>query len=238
MKGTLRIIILIVVVLVFVAGLAGFVPGLSTLLGTNKPKDLGITFTIEDSAQSQLASGVILVELPKDTPIENSYRLEGQRDVTFSFDSKQTSAVLNNRPLKYYPFSNVQVRINQDGTMETTGLVNMDTLIKFANGLGYATDDIKKALVQYNIPQMNMPFYIKGTGSIIENKVSLNVQSFEAGRISVPSKILSSNMGRINSFVQDVIEKQNGFYAKKMVVNDNKIDFDGKLPEKQYVVFK
>ena len=238
MKGFLRAILFLIVVVVFFAGLAGFVPGLSTILGTNKPRDLGITFTIEDSAKSQAASGVTIIELPKNTPVQSSYRLEGQRDVTFSFDSKQTTAVLNNRPWKYYPFSKVQLRINTNGTIETSGMVNMNTFMSYANALGYATDDVNKALDQYHIPKVNMPFYVKGTGSIIENKVNLNVQSFEAGRISVPSGIISSNMNRINSFVQDVVNKQTGFYAKKMTVENGKIVFDGKLSEREYVVIK
>lgn len=238
MKGLLRAVLFIAVVVIFFAGLAGFVPGLSTILGTNKPRDLGITYNQEDSAKSQAASGVTIIELPKDTPVQNSYRLEGQRDVSFSFDSKQTTAVLNNRPWKYYPFSNVQLRINADGTMETSGTVNMNTFTSYANALGYATDDVNKVMDQYHIPKLNMPFYVKGTGSIIENKVSLNVQSFEAGRIPVPSGIISSNMDRINSFVQDVVNKQTGFYAKKMTIENGKIIFDGKLSEKEYVVFK
>ena len=117
-------------------------------------------------------------------------------------------------------------------------MVNMNTFMSYANALGYATDDVNKALDQYHIPKVNMPFYVKGTGSIIENKVNLNVQSFEAGRISVPSGIISSNMNRINSFVQDVVNKQTGFYAKKMTVENGKIVFDGKLSEREYVVIK
>lgn len=98
MKGLSRFFLLLIAILVSVAGLAGFVPGLSTLLGTNKPKDLGITVTLEDTTKAQEKSGVILVELPKDTPAANSYILEGQRTASFTFDSKEGTAIINNRP--------------------------------------------------------------------------------------------------------------------------------------------
>lgn len=238
MTGFVKLFLLIVAVIIFLAGLAGFVPGLSDILGTNKPKDLGIKITTEDSAKAQEKSGVIIIELSKDTPVNNSYQLSGQKNASFSFDSKEGTAIINNRPWKYYPFSNLQLRINSDGTLETSGMVNMATFMDYANSLGYATDDVNKALDQYHIPKINMPFYAKGTGSVIDNKVTVNIQSFQAGRIPVPSGILSANMGRINSFAQDVVGRQKGFTAKKLVVENNKIVFDGTMPEKEAVVFK
>jgi len=238
MKGLLRLLLFIVVIVVFFAGLAGFVPGLSTVLGTNKPKDLGIKITPADSAKAQEKSGVIIIELPKDTAVAKSYILEGQRATSFTYDSTEATAIINNRPWKYYPFSNLQLRINTDGTAEISGMVNMTTFMDYANSLGYATGDVEKALNEYHIPKINMPFYAKGSAGIIDNKVFFNITSFEAGRIPVPSSILSSNKGRIESFAQDVVNKQKGFSAKKLVVENSKIVFDGTLPEKESVVFK
>lgn len=238
MKGFLTFLLVLVVVVIFLAGLAGFVPGLSTILGTNKPKDLGVHITKEDSAKAQEKSGVVLVELPANTPVEESYQLSGQRAASFSFDSKEATGVINNRPWKYYPFYDLQLRINSDGTIETSGMVDMSILMNYAKSLGYATDDVNSALSQYHIPKINMPFYIKGTGSVIDNKVAIDVQSFEAGRVPIPSGVLSSNMDRINSFAQDVVDRQKGFTAKKLDVEDGKIVFDGTMPEKESIVVK
>lgn len=238
MKGLLRLLLFIVVIVVFFAGLAGFVPGLSTILGTDKPRDLGVKITPADSAKAQEKSGVLVEQLPSNTPITQSYQLSGQRTASFTYDSTEGTAIINNRPWKYYPFSNLQLRINSDGTAEISGMANMNTFINYANALGYATADAEKALNDYHIPKMNMPFYAKGTAGIIENKVFFNVTSFEAGRIPVPSPILSSNKGRIESFAQDVVNRQKGFSAKKLVVENGKIVFDGTLPEKESVVFK
>ena len=238
MKGLIRIFILVSVIFILLAGYAGFVPGLSAVLGTNKPKDLGITISEEDSQKAQEKSGVILHELPKDTPIANSYVLEGQRDASFTFDSSEATAIINNRPWKYYPFSNLQLRINPDNTAEISGMVNMSTFMHYANSLGYATGDVERALNEYHIPKINMPFYAKGSAGIVDNKVFFNVTSLEAGRIPVPSSILSSNRGRVESFVQDVVDRQKGFSAKKLVIENEKIVFDGTLPEKESVVYK
>lgn len=238
MKGLLRLLLFIIVVVVFFAGLAGFVPGLSTVMGTNKPKDLGVKITPEDSIKAQEKSRVTLVELPQGTSIADSYVLEGKRDIKFSFDSVEATAIINNRPWKYYPFSNLQLLINLNDTIEITGMANMSLITDYAKALGYATGDVEKALLEYHIPKINMPFYAKGTASIIDNKVSFNVTSLEAGRIPVSSKILSSNKDRIESFVQDVVNKQKGFYAQKLIVENGSIVFEGTLPEKESVVFK
>lgn len=238
MKGLFKLLLLIILVLIFIAGIAGFVPGLSTVLGTDKPKDFGIAITIEDTLNAQAKSGVILEGLPSDTPIENSYQLSGKKEASFSFDSKEATAIINNRPWKYYPFSNLQLRINSDGTIETSGMVNTGMLVGYIQSFGYSVDDINQAMRDYKIPKVNAPFYIKGKGMIVDNKVDINVQSLEVGRVPVPTSILAANMFRINSFVQDVVGRQNGFTAKKLVVEDGKIVFDGTLPEKESVVYK
>ena len=238
MEGFLKLFLFLIAVLIFVAGLAGFVPGLSTVLGTNKPRDLGQKITPVDSTKAQEKSGVQIVELPQNTPIADSYQLSGQRAASFTYDSTEATAIINNRPWKYYPFSNLQFRINSDGTAEISGMVNMTTFMDYAQALGYATGDVDKALNDYHIPKINMPFYAKGAAGIIDNKVFFNVTSLEAGRVPVPSSVLSSNKGRIESFAQDVVNRQNGFSAKKLVVENGKIVFDGTLPEKESVVYK
>lgn len=238
MKAFLRLILLIVVALVFIAGIAGFVPYLSTILGTDRPKDLGQQITLEDSLAAQEKTGVQLVKLPSDTPIGNSFILEGSRPIELTFTSKEATGIINNRPWKYYPFSDLQLRINPDGTIETSGVVNMDLFMSYANSLGYSTEDINKVMEQYHIPKMNMPFYLKGSGSIIDDRVDIHVQSLHAGQIPVPQSILVANTERINEFTQDCVARLNGFSAKKLAVENEKIVFDGTLPEKESVVYK
>jgi len=238
MKAFLRLILLIVVALVFIAGIAGFVPYLSTILGTDRPKDLGQQITLEDSLAAQEKTGVQLVKLPSDTPIGNSFILEGSRPIELTFTSKEATGIINNRPWKYYPFSDLQLRINPDGTIETSGVVNMDLFMSYANSLGYSTEDINKVMEQYHIPKMNMPFYLKGSGSIVDDRVDIHVQSLHAGQIPVPQSILVANTERINEFTQDCVARLNGFSAKKLAVENKKIVFDGTLPEKESVVYK
>ena len=43
-----KLILVLVIAAILTAGYLGFVPGLSTIMGADKPKDLGITYTQDD----------------------------------------------------------------------------------------------------------------------------------------------------------------------------------------------
>ena len=47
-KFLLFLLLIIILIPVFALGFMGFVPGLSAILGTDKPRDLGIKYSQED----------------------------------------------------------------------------------------------------------------------------------------------------------------------------------------------
>ena len=238
MKIFLGFLLLLVVTLVGVGGYLGFIPGVSSVFGSDKPRDLGVKVTLEDSKKAQEMTGVIMAELPSNTPISQSIKLEGKKEVKVTFDDVSGSAIMNNRPWKYYPFYNVQVKIHPDGTIESSGMINMDKALQYMESLGFATADVKKAMSDYKIPFMNMPYYIKGKGEVVNNKVTLNVDSVQAGRLSIPSSIVSQNQGRAAEVVESAINRLSGFYARSLKVENGKVVFDGTMPEKESVVIK
>lgn len=236
MKIFLGFILFVFIAIVGVGGYLGFIPGVSSIFGSDKPRDLGIKVTAEDSKKAQEMTGVILAELPKDTPITESMKLEGKKEVKVTFDDVSGSAIMNNRPWKYYPFYNVQVKIHPDGTIESSGMINMDKVFQYANSLGFASADVEKAMTDYKIPKMNLPYYVKGKGEVINNKVTLNVENVQAGRLSIPSDIVSKNQGRAAQIIETAINRLDGFYARSLKVENGKVVFDGTMPEKESVV--
>ncbi len=238
MKFIIGFFLLLLVSVVGIGGYLGFIPGVSSIFGSDKPRDLGITVTAEDSKKAQEMTGVILAELPSSTPVSESIKFEGKKDVKVSFDNVSGSAIMNNRPWKYYPFYNVQVKIHSDGTIESSGMINMDKVFQYTESLGFATADVEKAMNEYKIPKMNMPYYIKGKGEVINNKVSLNVDTVQAGRLTIPSSVVSQNQHRAVEVVETAINKLDGFYARSLKVEDGKVVFDGTMAEKELVVTK
>ena len=61
-------ILTVVVVLVLVAGYFGFVPGISNIFGSNKPRDLGVTATLANYSSVTAKDNIQRVDLPADTP--------------------------------------------------------------------------------------------------------------------------------------------------------------------------
>ena len=238
MKAFLGIILTLIIAVIGVGGYIGFIPGVASVFGSDKPRDLGVKVTKEDSDKAQAMTGVILADLPSDTPISQSIKFEGKKEVKVSFDDISGSAIMNNRPWKYYPFYNVQVKIHPDGTIESSGMINMDKVFQYTESLGFATADVEKAMNDYKIPKMNMPYYIKGKGEVINNKVTLNVDAVQAGRLSIPSSIISQNQSRAAQVVETAINKLEGFYAKSLKVENGKVVFDGTMAEKEFVVTK
>ena len=93
-----------ILVLILGLGFLGFMPGLSALLGTNKPKNLEITYTSADLTSCRSKSGIQYAVLPQTSIPSQSRQFSGQRTVQAEFSSKEITATLNNRPWQYWPY--------------------------------------------------------------------------------------------------------------------------------------
>jgi hypothetical protein len=238
MKNLLRFIGIIIIVIVVLLAFSGLIPGLSSIVGADKPKDLGIKFAAGDPEKIQTKIGPEIISLPQsDSPV-GSLKYSGQKPATYTATSEEITALLNFHHWKFNPFSNVQVRVNPDGTVESTGVINADTALAALAGKGIQTTDVRKAMVDYHIPVMTMPFYVKFSGNLQNNTVSGSVSSLQAGRIPVPGNILASNQRRITQAVQVLVDGVPGFFAKSLTFNDGRMSFDGTVPEKQESVAK
>jgi hypothetical protein len=238
MKKVLAAIFAIVLVIVAAGGYMGVIPGLASVFGADKPRDFGIRYTAEDSAAAQRKSGVKLAALPEGTAAGESFRLSGKRDADITMNQTELTAHVNNRPWRYYPFENVQIRINPDGSAEASGVLNADRVLSYAAALGFRTDDVKKAMADYHIPVVTMPFYVKARGGVTDNRVSLSIASATAGRLPIPGSVLSGNTGRIAGVLEGVIDHLPGVSVSSLTFTDGKMHFAGTLPETESVVMK
>ena len=64
LKGLAITIGVLVIVVVLVLGYLGFVPGVSNIFGSNKPRDLGVTYTAADYASAHARNGTTHTVLP------------------------------------------------------------------------------------------------------------------------------------------------------------------------------
>jgi hypothetical protein len=261
MTKPVKVIIALVVCLVLAAliffGLLGYVPGLSALLGANKPRDLGVTYTEADFTAARGKSQLEYVELPANTPAAESVQRSGSRAVTTSWTSAEATSLMNDRPWRYWPLKDTQLKINDDGTAELAGIVVREKLKGYAAAIGVpqaVTDKIGGLL------PANAAFYVKAKTSLTENKVSdFDVQSVYLGKIAIPVETLlsfrpsfveraiaqgitgelakySGKKAAIVDFINSRLSKITGFYAKRAYFSDSQLHYDGTLSEKESTV--
>ncbi len=213
----------------------GLVPGLSQIFGAG-PRDLGIRITKQDSLNAFAKIGSEFIPL-KNTDTIKDYTLEGKKDLNFTMDSKELTAHSNNRPWKYYPVKNVQIKIHPDGTIEGSGVLVISKAIPYAMGLGYSEGQIRDAMKKYSIPPFEVPLYIKGKGSVSDDKVSVNAQAVQIGAIPIPGDIVARANTEAEIVLDDIIQKhKDGFHADSITFVDGKMDFKGQVPKKIYVL--
>ena len=251
----LAILAVIILVPVIFFALTGYIPGLSALFGATKPRDLGVTYTEEDKNSAIKKSGATYGELPSSTSDGSSIQFVGSHEINTSWSSAEMTALLNDRPWKYWPISDVQLRINSDNTAEMSGIVNADKLRGYGAGIG-----VPGAVVdRVSILPKEAAFYLKGSGSLAGNNIdNFDITSAQLGRLSIPTSVLlsyqkivdrayaedvvselskySGKKGAIVDFINGRLSWVSGFFAKKAGFSEGKVYFEGSLPDEELTV--
>ena len=255
-KGCLVVIFLFLIAAVLGLGYLGFIPGVSSLFGSDKPRNLGIAYIEADRISARGKSKIEYGELPSNVAPEVSIVLSGSREVKLELSSAEVLALMNNRPWKNYPYRDIQVKLNGDGSAEISGVFLKDKLAAYGAYLGAPKEAIDFA-AKYLLA--NPVFYVKAKAALTDNKVSVfEPTAFELGRMPLPvSAFLAfrpSLVGRayaqstdmiaelskvenkrafIVSFINQRLSRMTGFFAKSAYIAENKLVFDGTLPEKE-----
>jgi len=103
---------ILIIIIVLVGGYFGLVPGVSSIFGFDKPKDLGITYTEADRLSGRAKAGWEVIELQPDLPPEESYNFTGQNAVDTTFNERELTAWAN-EPRTNFPLSDCQIRVNE-----------------------------------------------------------------------------------------------------------------------------
>jgi len=226
---------------------------------TTKPRNLGITYTPADLTSGRDKSQIKYDLISQAESSGSPWLPYGQRQVDTSFSSSEITAIMNSKPGIFYPYKNVQVKFNADGSAEISG-----QLIKSRIPIYASTFDCPKIavdIVMRFLPE-NPVFYLKGKASLVENKVDVfQPLKFEIGRIPMPLNLilasysfpqpayaldldgLISEISTVTNKRQIIIDFINsrlsnvpGFYAQKADFSDNQLNYQGTLPEGERIV--
>ena len=226
LKYLLIVLVCIVVVGALVLGYLGLLPGVASVFGSNKPRDLGVSYSDQDATAAFGISGVAQATLPSSTPAQTSIQYTGTHALTASFSQEQISALVNEQQWKYYPVQAAQIKFNTDGTVEFSGLLLKDRLSGYTQAMGGSAIDVSGA-TKYIAG--NPPIYIKGKAEVVNNVFTVfDIQKAEVGRLDV-TKYATKYRSDVMSYVTDRIQFVPGLEVTSAKIEGGKFLFDGSL---------
>lgn len=237
LKILMAVTIIIVLVIVLVAGYYGFVPGLSSVMGADKPKDLGVKYTKAHYDQFSIKLNGDIVPVTTSVNPAESITYSGKIDVNKDFSQEEISSRLNYSRWKYMPIKNVQVRINTDGSLEFSANIVMDRVAGFIEreGMGkWSMEDVSKGMNFIKLVKVNPPIYAKLKTNVSNNQPSGNIEAITVGKFNVPLDTVNANETAISLF-RAITSKASSFYAKSVTFSEGKMYFEGTLPAKMMV---
>lgn len=212
----------------------GFIPGLSDLLAATKPKDLGISYSIEDYSQAHKKTDI------ERKIISNDYQREfflspDNHFIDDTLTSQEVSAWINERTWKHYPFSNLQIRFNSDNTVEASGNLDVKKFINYIQVLGGMTDTEAQQVSSY-MPLSGSPaFYLNFTGNIQNDQVELSFSKAKLGNLPISSGLLSSYTPRLVEFIEEKVLNHPSVNFKELRPDNGLLKVVGTLPDTESV---
>jgi hypothetical protein len=234
-KGLKVFLAAIAVLIVLVVGAAAY---LGLMPGISKPRDLGIKYTEQNFTDYEKKIGDSYDTMASASALDQTIQYSGSHDTETTITSSEASARINYSKWAYMPLSNAQVKFNTDGSFEVSGNIRidrMDGFIRSIGGIKYSKADMEKGLGYLGVIKSNPPAYAKAKPVIKDNKVSVQIETIEVGRIKVPLEKVDANEF-FASLTEQIFGRINGFHADSITISDNTLNFNGKMPDKTTVL--
>jgi hypothetical protein len=240
MKTWLIIVLAIILIPTLVLGYMGFVPGLSDIMGSNRPRDLGVRYTQADLNSMMAKNGVQDVVLADTSIPEQSLSFSGSKPLKNSFTEAELTARMNDyTKVKYNAVSDMQLRINADGTTEISGRIDLNGAEDCAAAFGMPKQDfdkLKPYLDKAKVLNPKPAFYAKGTVKIVNNQLSMDADRVEIGKLPLPMEQMP--MDAVVRESETILANVEGLNIKSLEFKDGKMNFDGTVPAKVSAAIK
>lgn len=226
MKKAVIVIVIILGALYLTAGyFLGMVPGASRLMGTNKPIDLGVEISVDRAYQGlgSLGQPVNVEELRVIADDPDSF---GTVQTTLTEEEASSLMALNQAA--DFPARLTQIKFNDDGSIESSGVIWIDRFSKFLARNGVSSDAVEKVIGYIGFMD-STTYYVKGTFSITDNNVDLEMDSLKVGRINIPMGVINDNKGSVENTISNILTN-NGYTIRSLYISNGKVNVDMDQP--------
>lgn len=229
-KGLKKLLIFLIVLVMAVIILGIIFPG---LIWT---KNLGVTYTNADYKSILEKLNYIKDAVPAgNSADEYTYKYGEVKTVDVEFTSEEITAFFNENRPSYYALKNVQVKINDNGTIEASANVDVDYVLNDILGGDYSRDEIESEIPALGILPSHVNLYIKFSGVVTNNKSSAHISAVSVQGVSLPKNLIYSSEAK--SVVNEGLNNLMSTYNSKtdssfdnISVENGKIKFKAKVP--------
>lgn len=202
-----------------------------------KPKALGISYTQKDLDSTKQKLNVTFAPLPAaDQTATKTIIVSGSHPVDQTFSSAELTAAVDNRhnDYAYFPFRNVQIRVNPDGSVEGSATINYQDAVNYLVSLGVSRKAIAEGTAKFKIPNTNLPVYLKASGAIINNNSQINFSAAKIANINVPQNLITQFQPAVNDLIESIIKsRQPSYRIDKLEVVNGQVRFLGTAPNQE-----
>jgi hypothetical protein len=215
-------IVLGIIVLIIIGAVAAF----------TIPHSLGVRYTKADLKSVNNKLGINYATLPSSDNPTASLKLTGQKSLNAQITQEELTALLNqpSSQWKNYPIKDVQLKINDDGTVEMTGKILAKRFTDYAD----ATDMPQqyKSLIADNANKvpLNPSFDYKGDYEVQNGKLVGEMTELKVGPLTVPQDWTDNNKDFITGFVEDRINSA-GLKIDSASFEGGQLNIQGTVPE-------
>ncbi len=220
----LWLLLLLVLLGLFLLGRTGLVPGLSAAVGAAKPRDLGVRPAPEQFAAVVERLGYGLQNDPTATdPTAYQKVYAGQMRVDQVLTESELSSLLTYNHVSWWPFSEVQLKVHENGTLEAS--LNVITQ-------NIPWEQVPEGILRQlpdRIPA-SVPVYLKGRLEPLGGaRFQAEIERLEVGRVAVPDSVVNDQT--VTEFINGRAAAIPGFAVESLTFQDGQLHFSGTFPQ-------
>ena len=255
MKRILVRIIIVVIIILLIGGYLGFIPGISNLFGSNRPRNLGVNCDPKDFESAKRKTGVSFIALEPNSPLKDSIKFSGKRSINTQLTSEELTSLVREIKWKYLPLKKISMKVNNDGYLETSSVIEgskVTAALKAYNIIPetsfmipsiyenvYALDGKEGINKFYSTIDMvskflksNPSFYTKAKANIYNNKlIDFKIDAVYLGRLNITG-IAKTSEGSIKGLIEDMLNNTPGLFISSLTFKDMKVHMEGTIPER------
>ena len=249
--GIIIAVVLVILVPTIVLAYAGFVPGLSSVIGTNKPVDLGVKYSQadfesflrksflvipDDATTKNLSSSngpyVVNDKSSKSQKSGDNLIIEGTTTIGDVFSQQEITAAINSISWLSLLTKNAQVRFT-DGTIEFSGNVNAQFVASIIESL--SKNSSVNPILRYAKYLNNPAVYVKAQLVVMDENSNgpgtLKLQNIQikVNKIDLPDDLAKKIMGD-KPVVAHMGYAVNDYKLSHLNFTNGKLDMYGNIP--------